>query len=72
MKNTKKKLFSKIYIFSHDHHGHYVLSYKIFKDHMIVGTGVKGFRYLCRNKIYILEKIMMVVPLILIILICKF
>ena len=52
----KKKLFSKIYIFSHDHHGHYVLSYKIFKDHMIIGTGVKGFRYLCRNKIYIFRK----------------
>ena len=52
---NKKKLFSKVYIFSHDHHGHYVLSYKIFKDHMIFGTGVRGFRYLCRNKIYILE-----------------
>ena len=52
---NKKKLFSKIYMFSHDHHGHYLLSYKIFKDHMIFGTGVKGFRYLCRNKIYILE-----------------
>ena len=23
---------------------------------MLAGTGVKGFRYLCRNKIYILEK----------------
>ena len=33
-----------------------MLSYKIFKDHPIIGTGVKGFRYLCRNKIYILEK----------------
>ncbi len=52
----KKKLGNKVYIFSHDHHGHYVLSYKIFKDHMVFGTGVKGFRYLCRNKIYILEK----------------
>ena len=52
----KKKIFNKIYIFSHDHHGHYMLSYKIFKDHPIIGTGVKGFRYLCRNKIYILEK----------------
>ena len=51
----KKKLFSKIYVFSHDHHGHYVLSLKIFKDHIIFGTGIKGFRYLCRNKIYILE-----------------
>ncbi len=51
----KKKIFKKLYIFSHDHHGHYILSYKIFKDHMIAGTGTKGFRYLCRNKIYILE-----------------
>ena len=51
----KKKLFNKIYIFSHDHHGHYILSYKIFQDYPIFGTGVKGFRYLCRNKIYILE-----------------
>ena len=52
----KKKMFNKVYIFSHDHHGHYLLSYKMFKDHLIIGTGVKGFRYLCRNKIYILEK----------------
>jgi len=51
----KKKLFNKFYIFSHDHHGHYVLSYRSFKDHILFGTGVKGFRYLCRNKIYILE-----------------
>ena len=51
----KKKIFDKIYIFSHDHQGHYMLSYKIFEDHMISGTGPKGFRYLCRNKIYILE-----------------
>ena len=52
----KKKMFNKVYIFSHDHHGHYILSYQMFKDHPIIGTGVKGFRYLCRNKIYILEK----------------
>ena len=57
-KNTiesKKKLFNKVYIFSHDHHGHYLLAYKIFKDYPVFGSGVKGFRYLCRNKIYILE-----------------
>ena len=51
----KKKLFNKVYIFSHDHHGHYLLSYKISKDFPILGTGPKGFRYLCRNKVYILE-----------------
>ncbi len=52
----KKKILNKIYIFSHDHHGHYMLSYKMFKDNPIIGVGTKGFRYLCRNKIYILEK----------------
>ena len=51
----KKKVFYKFFIFSHDHQGHYLLSYKIFRDHMLTGTGVKGFRYLCRNKIYILD-----------------
>ena len=51
----KKKFFDKIYIFSHEHHSHYTLSLKIFKDHIVFGTGTKGFRYLCRNKIYILE-----------------
>ena len=34
----------------------YRSGYEIFKDYPIFGTGVKGFRYLCRNKIYILEK----------------
>ena len=52
----KKKIFDKVYIFSHDHHGHYMLSYKIFKDYPLIGSGARGFRYLCRNKIYILEK----------------
>lgn len=52
---SEKKLFNKFYIFSRDHHGHYLLSYKIFKDFPILGTGPKGFRYLCRNKIYIVE-----------------
>ena len=51
----KKKIFKKLYIFSHDHHGHYMLSYRIFKDHKIFGTGTKGFRYLCRNKIYTID-----------------
>jgi O-antigen ligase len=51
----KKQVFNKFYIFSHDHHGHYLLSYKIFKDYPILGVGPKGFRYLCRNKTYILE-----------------
>ena len=51
----KKKILNKVYIFSHDHHGHYMLSLQIIKDYPIFGTGIKGFRYLCGNKIYILE-----------------
>ena len=51
----KKNFFDKMYIFSPEHHVHYVLSLKIFKDHILFGTGTKGFRYLCRNKIYILK-----------------
>lgn len=51
----KKKFFNKVYAFSHDHHGHYILAYRIFIDYPILGTGPKGFRYLCRNKIYILK-----------------
>ncbi len=51
----KSKIFKKFYLFSHDHHGHYTLSIKIFKDHPILGVGPKGFRYLCMNRIYILE-----------------
>ena len=51
----KKKIFDKVYVFSHDHHGHYMLSIKIIKDYPIFGTGIKGFRYLCRNNIYILK-----------------
>ena len=53
--NYKKKFLNKFYIFSHDHQGHYMLSYKIFKDYPLAGTGIKGFRYLCRNQIYILD-----------------
>ena len=52
---TIKKFLDKFYIFTHDHQGHYMLSYKIFKDYPLAGTGIKGFRYLCRNQIYILD-----------------
>lgn len=51
-----KRITSTINIFSTDHQSHYELSLKIIKDHFFVGTGIKGFRYLCRNKIYILDK----------------
>ena len=51
----KKKIGNKFYLFSQDHHGLYLVSYKIFKDHIFLGAGVKGFRRLCRNKNYVLE-----------------
>ena len=51
-----KKIIKKVNFFSPDHQSHYELSLKIIKDHLFIGTGVKGFRYLCRNKIYILDK----------------
>ena len=54
---NKSKIFNRIYIFSHDHQGHYLLASKIIKDHPFFGTGVKGFRYLCRNEIYTLENL---------------
>ena len=54
-KEHKKKFLNKIYIFTHDHQGHYVLAFQIIKDHFIFGTGVRGFRLLCRSKVYILE-----------------
>ena len=55
--NNDKKKPTEIYIFSKDHTQHYKLSVEIIKDHFILGSGVKGFRKLCRNKIYILDDI---------------
>ena len=64
-------MFNKVYIFSHDHHGHYLLSYRMFKDHPIIGTGVKGLGTYVEIK-YIYWKKMMDVQLILIIRMFKY
>ena len=48
---------TKILIFSEDHNQHYTLASKIIVDHFILGTGVRGFRKLCRNKTYILNNV---------------
>lgn len=37
------------FIFSVDHHAHYQVSYKMFKDNMVFGQGPKMFRILCSN-----------------------
>ena len=40
------------YVFSKVHHDHYLSSYKMFKDHKIIGIGPKMYRKHCENKIY--------------------
>ena len=56
MRSIKRKLFNKVYIFSHDHHGHYSLASKmILKIIQFLVLELKASGILCRNKIYILE-----------------
>ena len=47
VKRKLDKLFGKFYIFSYDHHAHYILASKMIKDSPVVGKGVRGFRWLC-------------------------
>ena len=69
--NYKKKFLNKFYIFSHDHQGHYMLSYKIFKDYPLAGTGIKVLDIYVGTK-YIYWIIMMAAQPILIIFMCKY
>jgi len=39
----------KIYIYSIHHHYHIVAAYKIFKDNIMFGSGVKTFREVCKD-----------------------
>ena len=49
---------NKLIIFSTRHTFHYLTAYEIFKDHPILGAGIKSFRELCSKEEYIkkLEK----------------
>ena len=47
VKRELGKLFGKFYIFSYDHHAHYILASKMIIDSPVVGKGVRGFRWLC-------------------------
>ena len=38
------------YIFSIHHHNHIITAYKIFKENMIFGSGVKMFRKICDKR----------------------
>ena len=50
-KNMKKQIKNneniKTYIFTHDTESHYISAYRMFKDNMLFGQGVKMFRKLC-------------------------
>ena len=37
----------KLYIYSVDHHNHIIAAYKIFKENILFGSGVKMFRKIC-------------------------
>jgi O-antigen ligase len=42
----------KIYLFSEQHQSHLLVAYRIFKDHIIFGSGVKSFSNLCHQEKY--------------------
>jgi hypothetical protein len=41
---------NKIYLFSEQHQSHFLVAYRIFKDHIIFGSGVKSFSNLCHQE----------------------
>ena len=43
---------NKINIFTEGHQNHIKTAIKIFKDNIIIGSGIKSFRILCRDKRY--------------------
>lgn len=43
---------NKIYIFSEQHESHFLVAYRIFKNHIIFGAGVKSFSKLCHQDKY--------------------
>ena len=45
----------KIYIFTKAHHELYITAYKIFKDNLIFGVGVKNFRNICKEEKYFIN-----------------
>jgi len=38
-----------VYIFSEQHNSHYITAYRMFKDNLLFGVGVKNFRNFCSN-----------------------
>ncbi len=42
----------KIYVFNNEYHNQYKLAFHLFKDNLIKGVGVRGFRAYCRDQNY--------------------
>ncbi len=59
MVKEKKKTHNeqKIYIFSRQHHEHYISSLKMFNDNLIFGVGIKNFRNFCSKKEYYISEL---------------
>lgn len=51
LENKELELTQK-YIFSIEHHNHYIASLKMFKDNKITGVGPRMFRFTCTQKKY--------------------
>ena len=52
LKNKAREFFDSLVVFSDDHHNHYILALKLFKEKPILGNGPKGFRQYCRRVNY--------------------
>ena len=51
--DEKKRKEEGLYIFSKEHTHHYITAYRMYKDNLILGVGVKNFRKFCsERKIY--------------------
>lgn len=51
-----KKSLKEIKLFSQVHEDHYLVSYKIFRDNKLLGSGPKTFRILCKEPKYYVSK----------------
>ena len=51
-KLIKEKIIQNSQFFTSDHHGHFILAYKLFENNKLFGIGPKGFRYHCRKVQY--------------------
>jgi len=51
--NQKSNFLNNFYIFSREHHGHYIISVRMFLENPIFGQGPRSFRYLCSEDRFI-------------------